>query len=62
MKDKENQFKSNQLDSDQLKINQTLFIQIQEPAGFWLKIIRTSSDKPTALIQIQGKCRLLIDF
>lgn len=29
-------------------------IQVQEPAGFWLKVVRTSSN-PTACIRIQGE-------
>lgn len=47
--DKENQFK----DSDQL-IELRQILQVQEPTGFWLKIVRTSSTKPTAFIQLQG--------
>lgn len=39
-------------------VNQTKSIQVQEPAGFWLKLIRTYSS-PTASIQIQGKIALI---
>lgn len=49
LKDKENQF-------EQTDCNQSEHIQlIKEPAGFWLKVVRTTSSKPTAHIQIQGK-------
>lgn len=45
-------------ESDQFKAtNQTAqpeAIQVQEPAGFWLKVVRTSSN-PTASIRIQGE-------